>query len=80
MDIPFSPLRLTIFLARAPEGRKGWEEMTAIGMDDLELARLNQANTREPDSGASAGLRLIYGGGRPSRGAGATASNFRSAP
>ena len=66
MDIPIGPLRLTIFLSRAPERRQGWEEMTAIGMDDLELARLNQANTREPAPRIWAGLRLIHGGSRPS--------------
>jgi hypothetical protein len=66
MDFPFGPVRLTIVFSRAPDQRKGWEEMTAIGMDDLELTRLNQANTREPESGILAGLRLIHGGARPS--------------
>ena len=62
MEIALGPMRLTLTLSRAPEQRKGWEEMTAIGMDDLELARLNQANTREPEPAICADLRLIFGG------------------
>lgn len=66
MNVSLGRFHVTVSVSRAPERRKGWEEMTAIGMDDLELARLNQANTREPESWTWAGLRLIYGGGRSS--------------
>jgi hypothetical protein len=62
MEIPVGRLRLTITLSRAPERKKGGEELVAVGMDDLELARLNQANTRDYDGAPWAGQRLIYGG------------------
>jgi hypothetical protein len=61
MEISLGRLRLNITATRAPERRKGWEEMTAIGMDDLELARLNQANTRDLDATTAEGTRLLYG-------------------
>jgi hypothetical protein len=34
--------------------------MTAIGMDDLALARLNQANTRDPVHSPWDGMRFVY--------------------
>lgn len=61
MEIALGPIRLTIMLSRAPERRSGWEEMTAIGMDDLELARLNQANMRDLDATTAEGTRLLFG-------------------
>jgi hypothetical protein len=63
MTVPFVPLLLHITVSFAPVRRTGWEEMVALGMDDLELARLNQANTRDPNSADSTGIRLTYGGG-----------------
>jgi hypothetical protein len=62
MEIPIGRLRLSILVSRAADRRKGWEEMVAVGMDDLELARLNQANERLPDDARWEGLRLVYGG------------------
>ena len=65
MEIPLGQLRLTITISRAPERRKGWEEMVAVGMDDLELARLNQANAAGLERPRMIGLHLIYGGRQP---------------
>jgi hypothetical protein len=61
MTIPFGRLNVTITLSRAPERHKGWEEMMAIGMDDLDLARLNQANSRDPVHSPWTGVRWLYG-------------------
>ena len=60
MEISLGRLRLNIAVSRTPEYRKGWEEMTAIGMDDLALARLNQANTRDPVHSPWDGMRFVY--------------------
>lgn len=61
MEIALGPIRLTLTLSRAPERRVGWEEMTTVGMDDLELARLNQANIRDPVHSPWEGVRWLYG-------------------
>jgi hypothetical protein len=58
---PIVRFRLNLTLSRAADRRKGWEEMTAIGMDDLELARLNLANIRDPVAAVSEGARLVCG-------------------
>jgi hypothetical protein len=55
MTIPFGRFRLIVLVTRT--GReKPWEELTAAGMDDRELAHLNEANTRYPDVAAWGGL------------------------
>jgi hypothetical protein len=66
MTIPFGSLLLHVTVSFAPKRRTGWEENVALGMDDLELARLNQSNTRDPDFATWTGLRLSFGGGRRS--------------
>lgn len=48
MTIPFGRFRLIVVLTCTAR-QTPWEELTAIGMDDHELARLNRANTRYPD-------------------------------
>jgi hypothetical protein len=48
MKRPIVRFRLNLTLTRAAGRRKGWEELVAVGMDDLELSRLNQVNTRDP--------------------------------
>ena len=35
--------------------------MTAVGMDDRELARLNQINTHDPVHAPWEGVRYLYG-------------------
>jgi hypothetical protein len=51
MTIPLGRYRLIVLLTRT--GRQmPWEELTAVGMDDRELAHLNEANTRYPDVAA----------------------------
>jgi hypothetical protein len=64
MTIPFGPLRLDISLSRDKKRARSWEELTAAGMDDRELSRLNERNTRDFEGAPWAGLRLIYGAGR----------------
>jgi hypothetical protein len=59
MEISLGRLRLNITASRAPEQRKGWEETPAVGMDDRELARLNQAHTRDLDA-TTARTRPLY--------------------
>lgn len=48
MQPPIGPFRLHVSVTFAPVRRKQWEELAAVGMDDCELARLNEANTAEP--------------------------------
>ena len=64
MRIPLGRRVLNITLTRHNEPGKGWEELVAVGMDDLELARLNRLNTTEPDDVRWEGFRLKYGGVR----------------
>jgi hypothetical protein len=64
MTIPLGPLLLHVTVSFAPKRRTGWEEKVALGMDDLELARLNQSNTRDPDAAPWTGMRLTNEGGR----------------
>ena len=61
MKRPNVRFRLNLTLGRAADRRKGWEELVAVGMDDLELARLNQANMREPGAAILEGARQVYG-------------------
>ena len=63
MTIPLGRLRLRITLSRASDHPKGWEEWVAPGMDDLDLARLNQGNMRRQQSASWTALRLIQNGG-----------------
>jgi hypothetical protein len=65
MEIPLGRLRLTITVSFVPERKKVWEEMVAVGLDDLELARLNLANMPDWDKPRMIGLHLIYGGRQP---------------
>ena len=55
MTIPLGRYRLIVLLARTGR-QKPWEELTAIGMNDRELAHLNEANTRYPGVAAWGGL------------------------
>jgi hypothetical protein len=59
MEIQLGRVRLNITVSRAPDKHKGWEQMVAVGMDDLELARLNQANTRDPVNAPWEGLARL---------------------
>ena len=61
MEIPFDSFRLNITVSRAIARQKGWEEFVAVGLDDLELARLNRANTRDPVHSPWEGVRWLYG-------------------
>lgn len=45
MTIPLGPLRLSISLTLVEDSGPCWEELAAVGMEDLELARLNVRNT-----------------------------------
>ena len=62
MTIPLAPLLLSIAASFAPARRKRWEELAAVERDDLELARLNRANTRDPVVNPWTGPRLIFRG------------------
>ena len=64
MEISVGPLTITITMADATSPHKRWEELVAVGMDDLELARLNQANTRDPVLAPWEGLAQLIRGGR----------------
>jgi hypothetical protein len=61
MKRPIVIFRLNLTLSRAKDRRKAWEELVAIGIDDLELARLNQANTRDPVHSPWDGTRWTFG-------------------
>lgn len=61
MKRPNVRFRLNLTLSRAADSRKAWEELVAVGMDDLELARLNQANTRDPVHSPWEGVRWQCG-------------------
>jgi hypothetical protein len=51
MTIPFGRYQLIVLVTRTGR-QKPWEELTAVGMGDRELAHLNEANTRYLDVAA----------------------------
>jgi hypothetical protein len=59
MTIPLDTIRLRIALMCSAAHPLRWEELTAGGMNDHELSRLNQRNTRDYDGAPWAGPRLI---------------------
>jgi hypothetical protein len=49
MTIPIGPLRLIITLSLAEDSRTCWEELSAVEVEDQELARMNRRNTLYPE-------------------------------
>jgi hypothetical protein len=64
MTIPFGRLRLDISVSIASGKSRRWEELTAVGMSDRELAGLNQVNTRDPVTAPWEGLAVLMRHGR----------------
>jgi hypothetical protein len=60
MTLPFGTIRLRITVSRAIVSIHRWEDRSSIGMDDRDLARLNQVNRRDPVNAPWAGARLCY--------------------
>jgi hypothetical protein len=59
MTIPLGTIRFSVPLMRSTARPLRSEELTAGGMNDQELSRLNQRNTRDYDGAPWAGPRLI---------------------
>jgi hypothetical protein len=61
MTIPFGTLRLNITITLSPSTTRtrGWEELSAVGLDDHELPRLNERNSRDYDGAPWTAPRLI---------------------